>query len=216
MTEQIKQVARERLAADGPNLSLRAVARDLDLVSSAVYRYFASRDDLLTALIVDGYDSMGEAVEAAETAIPRANLAARWEALGWAAREWARERPHEYALLYGTPIPGYAAPQDTLIPAQRLLVVAMAILRDGVERGVVTAPADRLPRAVRADITAITALPGYEGVPPTLLARVMTVWAQLFGTISFELFGRYTNAIIDLDAYFDHELRVMSRYLGLV
>lgn len=215
MTEQIKQVAREHLAVDGPNLSLRAVARDLGVVSSAVYRYFASRDDLLTALILDGYDSMGEAVEQAESEVARGNLAVRWLTMGWAAREWARERPHEYALLYGSPIPGYAAPQDTIASAQRLLVVAMNILRDGVERGVVDVPSDRLPRAVRADVEKVGEYPGFHDIPTTVLARGMSAWAQLFGTISFELFGRYGNAITDRDAYFDHQLKVMSRYLGL-
>jgi AcrR family transcriptional regulator len=216
MTEQIKQTAREHLAVDGPDLSLRAVARDLGVVSSAVYRYFASRDELLTALIIDGYDSMGEAGESAEAAVPRRELSARWFALGRAVRDWSRERPAEYALLYGSPIPGYAAPQDTIESAQRLVLVAAAILRDGVERGVIEIPADRLPKAVRADVERISAYPGCEGVPPTLVARWLTVWAQLFGTISFELFGRFANTVNDVDAYYEHQLRVMARYLGLI
>lgn len=215
MTEQIKQTAREHLAVDGPNLSLRAVARDLGVVSSAVYRYFASRDDLLTALILDGYASMGEAIEQADEEVARRDPAARWMAMGWATRDWALERPHEYALLYGSPVPGYQAPQDTITQATRPLTVAMRILRDGVAKGVVEPPADRLPRAVRADMEQIITFPGFEDLPPTLLARAMTAWAHLYGTISFELFGRYVNAITDLDSYFEHQLRVMTRYLGL-
>lgn len=214
-TEQIKQIARAHLAAEGPNLSLRAVARDLGVVSSAVYRYFASRDDLLTALIVDGYASLGEAVEGAEAAVARRDLAGRWMALGRATRDWARSRPHEYALLYGSPVPGYAAPAETVVQAVRPLRVAMRVLRDGVERGAVQIPADRLPRAVRADVEQVASTPGFEGVPATLLARAMTMWALLFGTISFELFGQYQNVVRDLDAYFDHQLRVMLRQLGL-
>ena len=215
MTEQIKQAARERLAAEGPNLSLRAVARDLGVVSSAVYRYFASRDELLTALILDGYASMGAAIETAEAKVARRDLAGRWLALGRSTRNWSRERPHEYALLYGSPVPGYAAPQETIAQATRPLAVAMQILADGVARGTLDVPADRLPKAVRADVERVSTFPGFEGVPPTLLARAMSAWAQLYGTISFELFGRYTNAVTDLDAYFEHQLRVMSRYLGL-
>ncbi len=216
MIEQIKDSAREHLAAEGPDLSLRAVARDLGMVSSAVYRYFASRDDLLTALIIDGYDAMGEAVELAEGAVARRDLQGRWIALGRACRQWSLERPHEYALLYGSPIPGYAAPQDTIASAQRPILVAAAIMRDGVDSGRLATPADRLPKAVRADIATVAGYPGVGGIPPTLLARLMTVWAQLFGTLSFELFGRYTNGVNDLDAYFEHQLRVMARYLGIV
>jgi AcrR family transcriptional regulator len=213
--EQIKQIAREHLAADGPNLSLRAVARDLGVVSSAVYRYFASRDELLTALIVDGYTAMAEAIEASEAEVARRDLAARWSAIGRAAREWALENQHEYALLYGSPVPGYAAPEDTIEPANRPVALALQILRDGLERGTLEVPSDRLPKAVRGDLDGVRETAGFEDVPAALLGRAMSMWALLFGTISFELFGRLTGAISDYDAYFDYQLKVMTRYLGL-
>ncbi len=215
MTEQIKAVARHHLAVEGPDLSLRAVARELGVVSSAVYRYFASRDELLTALILDGYRSLAEAAEAVEGTARRSDLIGRWMALGRGIRAWALKNPHEYALLYGSPIPGYAAPPDTIEPASRPPALMTAILRDGVDRGVVEVPADRLPRAVRTDLERIAALDDFAEVPLPLLARGMTAWAQLFGSISFELFGRLANAITDYDAYFDHQLRSMATYVGL-
>jgi AcrR family transcriptional regulator len=215
MVDRIKQTARVHLAAEGPNLSLRAVARDLGVVSSAVYRYFASRDELLTALILDGYATAADRIEAAETAVARRDLAGRWLALGRSTRRWALDEPHEFALLYGSPVPGYQAPEETIAQAVRPILVVAAILRDGVERDAIPVPADRLPRPVRADIEAVTQSPGFEGVPVTLFARAMSVWAQLYGTIGFELFGRYANVVHDFDAYFEHQLRVMSRYLGL-
>jgi AcrR family transcriptional regulator len=215
-TEQIKRIARQHLAVEGPDLSLRAVARDLGVVSSAVYRYFASRDDLLTALILDGYASMADAIEAAEAAVPRRQLLNRWLAMGRAIREWSVARPHEYALLYGSPVPGYQAPRDTVEQAQRPVRVAMRILADGVESGAIEVPADRLPRAVRADVEAIAADPDFQGLPATLVARATSVWAHLFGEISFELFGRFGDAVSDPAAYFDHQLRVMARYLGVI
>lgn len=214
MIEAIKQVARAHLAADGPDLSLRAVARDLGLVSSAVYRYFDSRDALLTALILDAYDSLGDAVDAAERAVPRAELAGRWLAVGRAVRGWALARPHEYALLYGSPVPGYAAPQDTIGPAGRPVAVLVAILRDGVARGeLADGPAPDAP--VRHDLAALAALPDFAGVPVPVLARGIVAWAQLFGALSFELFGRYGDALSDPAAFFDHQLREMAGYLGL-
>jgi AcrR family transcriptional regulator len=215
MLERIKDIARDHLAAEGPNLSLRAVARDLGVVSSAVYRYFASRDDLLTALILDGYATAADAIEAAEAAVPRRDLSERWLALGRSTRGWTLNRPHEFALLYGSPVPGYQAPQETIAQAARPIIVAVAILRDGVARGAIETPADRLPRAVRSDVEALSRSPGFTDVPVALLARAMSVWAQLYGTISFELFGRYANVVHDFDEYFEHQLRVMSRYLGL-
>ena len=215
MTDEIKRIARLHLAVDGPNLSLRAVARDLGVVSSAVYRYFGSRDDLLTALIIDAYDSLGEAAERAEAAVPRRDLVGRWTALGRSIREWSRANQPEYALLYGSPVPGYAAPQDTIGPASRPVWVLAAIVRDGVERGVLTAGGDRLPKGLRTDLeTLIASAPDFDSVPPAVLSRVLTAWSQLFGALSFELFGRFTNAIYDYDAFFDHQLTVMGRYIG--
>ena len=213
--EQIKEIARGHLAEDGPNLSLRAVARDLGVVSSAVYRYFASRDELLTALILDAYTALADYVEAAEAAVARRDLAGRWSAIGRAAREWALDNQHEYALLYGSPVPGYEAPEDTIEPANRPVALALQILRDGLERGTLETPSDRLPKPVRADLDGIGELAGFEDVPAPLLGRAMTMWALLFGTISFELFGRLTNGVTDYDAYFEHQLKVMTRYLGL-
>jgi AcrR family transcriptional regulator len=216
MTAQVKESARRRLATDGPDLSLRAVARDLGLVSSAVYRYFASRDDLLTALIIDAYDSLGDAAERAEGSVPRRDLAGRWMALGRGIREWAGANPHEYALLYGSPVPGYAAPQDTIGPATRPVLVFLDVLRDAVERGDTgVQPPDRLPRQVRAELDGIRDSLGYPSVPAPVLARGMTAWAQVFGALSFELFGRLQNVIDDYDAWFDHQLRAMAAYMGL-
>jgi len=213
--EQIKEIARGHLAADGPNLSLRAVARDLGVVSSAVYRYFPSRDELLTALILDAYTALADYVETAEAAVARRDLAGRWTAIGRGAREWALDNQHEYALLYGSPVPGYEAPEDTIEPANRPVALALQILRDGLERGTLETPSDRLPKPVRADLDGIGELAGFEDVPAALLGRAMTMWALLFGTINFELFGRLTGGVTDYDAYFEHQLKVMTRYLGL-
>jgi AcrR family transcriptional regulator len=215
MTNEIKVIARRHLAVDGANLSLRAVARDLGVVSSALYRYFASRDELLTALILDAYDSLGEAVEQADAAVNRADLLGRWLASTHAVRSWALARPTEYALIYGSPVPGYHAPTDTVEPANRPIRVIVAILSDGVASGALhSAPGERLPREVRADFTQIREAIA-PTVPDTLMARGVTAWIQLFGTVSFELFGRFTNAVTDLDAFFDHQMRTMATHLGL-
>src|SRR5215469_12823473 len=110
MIGEIKAVARRHLETDGANLSLRAVARDMGMVSSALYRYFASRDELLTALILDAYNALGDTVEAADAGITdRTKLRARWFASTGAVRSWALANPAEYALIYGSPVPGYAA-----------------------------------------------------------------------------------------------------------
>src|SRR5437762_4907188 len=131
ITRQILDAARRHLATDGASgLSLRAIARELGASSSAVYRYVASRDELLTRLIVAAYDALGAAAETAEAAVARADLAGRWSAVCGAVRGWALANPNEYALIYGTPVPGYTAPPATIAPAARVSSVLLGILAD--------------------------------------------------------------------------------------
>jgi AcrR family transcriptional regulator len=185
MTEEIKAVARRHLATDGANLSLRAVARDMGMVSSAVYRYFPSRDDLLTALIIDAYDALGETVEAAEAAVERADLRGRWFAACSGARGWALAHPAEYALVYGSPVPGYAAPQDTIAPAQRPPLVLMRILADGVRSGALPPdPGEGLPPNLLPQLARIAEYAAPD-LPMGTLSLGMTAWIQLFGVLSF-------------------------------
>jgi AcrR family transcriptional regulator len=216
MIEEIKTTARRHLAVDGANLSLRAVARDLGMVSSAVYRYFASRDELLTALILDAYNSLGVATEQAEGAVARSDLRGRWLATCRGVRDWARANPHEYALIYGSPVRGYAAPQDTVAPASRVPLLLVAILRDGHEHGRVRAErGERIPRVVRTELAQLGRQPGLGGLPEAVLARGVTAWVHLFGLISFELFGRLDGVIDDLDAYFNYEMGALARRAGI-
>jgi AcrR family transcriptional regulator len=217
MTGEIKAVARRHLETDGANLSLRAVARDMGMVSSALYRYFASRDELLTALILDAYNALGERVEAADAAVARrGDLRRRWLAAARAIRDWALESPAEYALLYGSPVPGYAAPRDTIAAASRTAVVLVGIMADGHAAGTVSAPAvaPRPVRAVRADLARARDEIA-PGLPEELLLVMMTGWLLLFGTISFELFGQLNNVIDARAEFFDEQMTLMADVMGI-
>jgi AcrR family transcriptional regulator len=216
MTDEIKRTARRHLAEQGaPQLSLRAVARDMGLVSSAVYRYFASRDELLTALIIDAYDALGAAVEAADAAVDRADLLKRFNAVCHAIRNWARANPHEYALTYGSPVPGYHAPQDTVGPATRVTAVLGAILVDGAAAGILRQPAaEWLAPPLHADLAHLVET-YFPGVPHTVMARGLIAWTEIFGAVSFELFGRLETIIVDRDAWFAYQVMTISRLVGL-
>ncbi|MBX7269349.1 TetR/AcrR family transcriptional regulator [Micromonospora sp. Llam7] len=216
MINEIKAIARRHLATEGANLSLRAVARDMGMVSSAIYRYFPSRDDLLTALIVDGYHALGDAAEAADAEVTdRTDLRGRWLAVSHAVRRWALAHPAEYALLFGSPVPGYAAPQETTVAATRTPATMIGILLDGFVAGTLTDPGPgELPGPVRADLAAVRdAL--FEGLPESLLARGATGWLQCFGAVSFELFGQLDGLIEAREEHFDHQMRRMSDLIGL-
>ena len=217
LTEEIKQIARRHLAEQGSAaLSLRAVARELGMVSSAVYRYFPSRDDLLTALIVDAYDAVADALEEADAARRRADLLGRWLAVAHALRAWAVARPQEYALIYGSPVPGYRAPVDTIDPATRVSLVMLRLIADGVESGAIVAgPAVTVPKAVRADFGILRDFAEIDPAtaPDSVISRGLLVWTELFGTLSFELFGHLHNVIHDYDAFFDLQMRRSGHYL---
>jgi AcrR family transcriptional regulator len=217
MTEEIKKTARRHLASDGANLSLRAVARDIGVVSSALYRYFPSRDDLLTALIVDAYNALGEAAEKAEAGVAdRRDFAGRWLAVARAVRGWALARPHEYALIYGSPVPGYAAPPDTIAPATRVVLVLGTILADAYAAGAVPPPVHpvRLPAALRAELRRIGDAIA-TGVDERVLARALMAWTELLGAVSFELYGHLTNVFDERTAWFEYQMRTMIRFIGL-
>jgi AcrR family transcriptional regulator len=195
LTREITEVARTHLAGSGAAaLSLRAVARELGMASSAVYRYFPSRDDLLTALIVDAYDALGVAAEAAEAAAGP-DLRERWLAVCRSAREWALTHPHEYALVYGSPVPGYAAPEATIGPAGRVGAVLCRIVTDGVASGEIDASG-------RADDALAPGVAEQMGLPASLGARAVFAWTALFGLINFEVFGHTHNVVQDDAAYF--------------
>jgi AcrR family transcriptional regulator len=216
VTGEIKRAARRQLAEQGaPNLSLRAVAREVGLVSSAVYRYFASRDELLTALIIDAYDALGAAAEAADATRERADLLGRFDAVCHAVRDWARANPHEYALTYGSPVPGYAAPQDTVGPATRVTNVLGRIVMDGAAAGILRPQAaDWLEPPVDAEMRRISDTV-FPGVPRPVLARGLVAWTELFGAVSFEVFGRLETIITDRDAWFAYQTAIMARLVGL-
>ncbi|MDI6098623.1 WHG domain-containing protein [Actinoplanes sp. NEAU-A12] len=212
MTEEIKAVAKRHLATEGANLSLRAVARDLGMASSAVYRYFASRDELLTALIIDAYDAVGDTAEQAAAAA--GSPLQKWLAAGHAAREWALANPHEWALIYGSPVPGYAAPKDTVEPATRVLLLLGAIVAEAYRAGTV---AEREPLTGRfAEEIVPLAATYYPDLPPRLIADTIAAFFQVCGAISYELFGQLNNGIVeDRRGFFDYQLRAAAKLAGL-
>src|SRR6266550_4761580 len=200
ITRQILEAARRHLATDGASgLSLRAIARELGASSSAVYRYVASRDELLTRLIVAAYDALGAAAETAEAAVARDDLAGRWAAACAAVRAWALANPNEYALIYGTPVPGYTAPPATTAPAARVSHVLLAILTDAARRPTPATAGDDVPPDARKALAPARSTAG----PDALLQRGLMAWAALFGTISFELFGQLHGIVGDQPG--DHE-----------
>lgn len=189
------RLAREQLRVGGPTaLSVRAVARDLGMVSSAIYRYVRDRDELLTRLIIDGYERLGEALETADASVQRrSDLHARWDAVVMALRKWALDDPSEWALLFGTPVPDYAAPQDTIGPATRYTAVMVALLArvSATGRRVDVA----VPPSLGGDLRRLRETFGLD-VDDATLAAGLHAWAAVMGALNLELFG-HLHKVVD-------------------
>ncbi|RSM49743.1 TetR family transcriptional regulator [Actinoplanes sp. ATCC 53533] len=202
MTDEIKNVARRHLATDGANLSLRAVARDLGMASSAVYRYFASRDELLTAMIIDAYDALGGTAEAS---VGAGRFLDRFLSACHAVRDWALANPHEWALIYGSPVPGYQAPRDTVEPAIRVILLIGKIVGEAAAAGEIEA-GEPIGGPLGEDLAAV-AQQAAPGATPQLVAHGLAAWIHLCGAVSAELFGQLNNTINARREFFELQMR---------
>jgi AcrR family transcriptional regulator len=198
MMRRIGEVGRAQLQRDGVDgLSLREVTRELGVVSSAVYRYVASRDDLLTLLLVDAFTALADAVDAEDRAGAGLPSTARFRLLARRTHGWAREHPQQWTLLYGTPVAGYSAPaEQTTGPGIRVLA-RMAEIGAGVagadDAGAGGAPSDAsgtVPAELEETLDAGLREVGVEAdVASTLVA--LAAWSGLVGAINAEVFGQW-------------------------
>lgn len=214
LTREIKDEARRQLAASGASgLSLRAVARELGMASSALYRYFPSRDELLTALIIDAYNALGQHTEEAEQAVSAEDFRSRFRAVCNAVREWTIAHPNEYALVYGSPVPGYRAPEDTVEPGIRVPLALLAILSQAWSAGALKPANDDVPSVLEQQLQLVADLSNAD-LGAANLARASMVWTQLFGLVSFEAFGQLANSLDPADEFFGFAVERMADFLG--
>lgn len=212
--------ARRQLAEVGAGgLSLREVAREIGMVSSAVYRYVESRDDLLTRLIIEAYDALGAAAErAGADAAPNDDLE-RWATTAHAIRRWSLEHPHEHLLLYGSPVPGYAAPEDTIGPATRTTFALLGIVADAADAGRLEPPtgppAQTTPEFADELLALTTSFDRELPHDPDAVLAVLTAWTQMFGLIGFEITNQTRNVVQNHEALFDATVRRLAHHIGL-
>jgi AcrR family transcriptional regulator len=184
---EIKGAALEQLAEGGPGgLSLRGVARAVGMTVQSLYHYFASRDALLTALVVDGHRELAGAVrEAAEASRGRPH-AERLFAASNAYRRWALANRPAFLLLYGTPVPGYEAPsgEEVTGASAALAPPFIEVVFDGWD----TEELARVPlrpgaeRLVEVDTRRVP-------LPAGALALLYELRAQMHGFVMLELTG---------------------------
>lgn len=206
-TERILRAARtEIVRVGGVGLSMRAVAREVGMVSSAVYRYFPTREDLLTALILESYGALAVALHAADPGTGTSG-GGRWASLAGALRAWALRRPHEFQLIYGTPIPGYVAPPET-IPAAG--AVAAPFLDCLGRRWV---PGFDQFRAEGSE--GLHAVARDAGTTPSAAAAVVAAISELVGFVTHELAGHFAGMADPADGLYEAVVDRQARDLGL-
>lgn len=213
---EIKQIATRQMAEEGTAaISLRAIAREMGMSAPALYRYFASRDDLITALILDAYNDMADTLESVVARHAGEPVGDRLLAALLAYRAWALAHPIKYQLILGNPIPRYSAPAELTMPAaRRTMGVFAGLVGEAYRRGETVAndvaPSPELEGAVEG-------WRQYEGysAPADLLEGVLGGWAQVHGLITLELFGHLQPIIGDPGALYQAEAEAMVRRLGV-
>ncbi|MFJ8214771.1 TetR/AcrR family transcriptional regulator [Streptomyces sp. NPDC096033] len=213
--EVLKEAARRQLVEVGAAaLSLEGVARAAGLSLSEAEAVFPHRDDLLTALVIDAYDASGAAMEAADTA--GAPAGARLLAVTRALRQWSFANPGEFTLIYGSPVPGYHAPQDTVPAAARTPAVLAGIVRAALEGGELTPPRRAVPGPPLLLPAAVEAFGGVPGAPfSDIVERGIVLWSNLIGLLVFQVFSRTHDSVKDEAAYFDYAIAVCAESIGL-
>jgi AcrR family transcriptional regulator len=227
MTTEILAVAGAHVARDGAAaLSLRSIARDLGMAPSALYRYFDGRDALLSALILAAYEALASEAESAAAAADEGaghragdgalDDAERWLAVPRALRRWALENPHLWGLIFGTPVPGYQAPEDTVEPYARVAAALVLPLVAAKEAGRLRM--DRPPWPASDELRAAVApvsnglLPG---MPVENVVRALEAWTAIVGAISLEVFGHWRKTVSDPGLLYEATIHDAAESLGL-
>ncbi|MBB4963010.1 TetR/AcrR family transcriptional regulator [Saccharothrix violaceirubra] len=190
--DEVKRIALGQLAEHGPEgISVNAIAKRMGVTGPALYRYFKGRDALLDALIRDAWADLGTAVETDADASRHRPTADRVLSFGAAFRDWALAQPHRYLLLFGTPVPGYHAPPDTIAAAHRTMSAFIAVLRDGVQDGGVR------PAGLDEQLMGWADARGEDEVPAAVLLTAVRAFTRLHGVLSLEVTGQFGPVGVD-------------------
>src|SRR6266516_8110451 len=227
-TEEIKTLARRQLAEQGPGaLSLRAIARQMGTASSALYRYFASHDELLSALCVDAYDALADTLTTARDAQPPDDHARQWWAICHAFRRWALEHPADFALLFGTPQPGYQAPEQVTGPAAgRATQVPLRVYAAADHAGAADLNRTQLPPTLELEVGELLVSLLGEAVgdtvgdtaadyPTRLTGIALNAYASVLGYLVAEIFGSLPRLIADTDRLYQAHVRTVMRGMAI-
>ena len=204
--DEVKQAALRQLAESGPaGLSISAIGKQLGVSGPALYRYFASRDELLTELVIDAYHDLADALSDAARHAPGTQPRAQLEDSARAYRSWALAQPHRYRLLFGPPLPGYDAHAQRLVEAaQASMKVLLGVLRKAGDP-TATPPAEPLA----SQLLALARTHG-PGIDAAMALRAIIIWSRLHGLVSLEIAGNFASMGIDAGHIFEAQLATLT------
>ncbi len=199
-----KQIAESGAAA----LSLRAIARELGITAPSIYNYFSNRDALVTALIVDGFSTFGDALFAATSALPEQDHRQRFLAIGLAYRNWALAYPERYQLIFGTPIAGYTAPIEMTMPAaSRSMVHLVEVIALADQAGNLRLKDDVAQNAQMQSLLEAWKTSGAPAVDAKVLYLAITIWAHVHGLVSLEIGHQYPLFVVQTGELYQLEIQ---------
>lgn len=216
-SQAIKDTARRLMAEEGTaGLSIRGIAKALDMTPPALYHYFDSLDDLITALITDAFNAFADSLEFARDSQPEGDLVGRLKAVLLAYRGWAVQNPVDFQLIYGNPIPGYVAPREITVPTViRGFAVIVGLIDGLMQQGlVVPPPYNQIPPETAAPLRMLIERDGY---PISELSMYLGIvgWTQLHGIIMLELFNHLGPVVQDVEAYYRAQMLNMLQAFGV-
>jgi AcrR family transcriptional regulator len=216
--EAIKNVARQLMTEEGTNgLSVRGIAKVLDITPPAIYHYFASLDDLTTALIADSFNALADALEAAAEHSTAPTGGGKLLDVITAYRQWSVDNPIAFQLIYGNPIPGYVAPAEATVPAVvRTFVVSVSFIEEALQSGelIPVPPYNQIPPAVEARLNELITQGQYP-IATISMYLAMILWTQIHGIIYLEIFNHIQYNVGDVTVFYETQIRNMLITMGL-
>ena len=215
--EEIKASAMRLLREHGTDLRFADIARDMGMTAPALYRYFADRDELLSALMVDGFQEMQEALTAALDAADAGDLAGRIRAAAVAYRSFAKADPSRFSLLFGLPNPGFVHGQHSSGPAASATMARLEeMIRTVIDHGNLQPPLVReVGPTASTELLTVQHAAG-PPVPAEHYQALLHFLAAVHGFACLENFD-HLNWISGQarDDVFDAQVQLLIRSLGI-
>jgi AcrR family transcriptional regulator len=214
--EEIRATAWKQIGEMGAaSLSLRGIAREMGMTAPALYRYYKDRDALVTALLIDAFTAFGSALEEARVAFSLDDHAGRFRGICRAYFHWAAQNPQRYALLFGTPIPGYLFAEELGPVAQRSFLILQGVIGEAHAAGQLSGALAtlRLPTPLKSQYEMLKKM----GMPysPLVTHLALSVWSMMHGITSLYLHHYLTSFLQEnVEAFVDFEIEKIARSLG--